>query len=78
MEGRFTEAGSLELKRANGWVKQMCPYSAGSEPCGTWCPHVTEPIKQNNQKFERQECVIYVCNGRHWKFSDFEDRREMI
>jgi hypothetical protein len=78
MEGRFTEDGSLELKRANGWVIMECPFTCRDAPCGTWCPHVTEPIRQENKKFERPETVVYVCHGKHWKFSDFEDKRTPI
>lgn len=77
MEGRFNEKGNLEIKRANGWTAATCPFTGGCEPCGSWCPHVTEPIRQDNRKFDRQECVVYICHGKHWKFSDFEDRREL-
>jgi len=36
-----------------------------------------QPHQQYNKKFERPELVVHLCSGKHWKFSEFEDRREV-
>jgi len=77
MEAKFDEQGDLHIKRSNGWVPQICPFSESR--CGTWCPHVTEPFLQRNSKFNgREEMVLHICHGKHWKFTSFEDRRQPI
>jgi len=76
MEGKLNEDGEFQIKRANGWTPALCPFTEGS-PCGAWCAHFTEPHQQYNKKFERAELVVHLCQGKHWKFSEFEDRREL-
>jgi len=80
MEGKLNELGELVIKRANGWTELICPFSEGGDiPCGDWCPHFTEPFIQKNMKYgeTRVETVVHLCHGKHWKFADFEDRREL-
>jgi len=77
MEGRLNNKGLFEIKRANGWVPQECPFNGGG-PCGSWCPQFTEPFMQRNTKFGgRDETVLHICHGKHWKFLSFEDRRDL-
>jgi len=77
MEGKLDEKGDLSIKRANGWTAQGCPFSEFN--CGVWCPHMTEPFRQKKGKFDgRKETVLYICHGKHWKFTSFEDRRQPI
>lgn len=75
MEGKFNEDGSFAAKRGVNWVNFMCPFTAMSEPCNMECPQMSEPIRQINRQSNRPETVIHICQGRHWKFTAFEDRR---
>lgn len=77
MEGKFDEDGFLVIKRGVRWVNQHCPMNTGESNCGEHCPLVSEPIRQINKKSERTETVIHICQGRHWKFTAFEDRRSV-
>ena len=78
MEGKLDEEGNLSIKRGMRWVNMHCPYAASEAiPCGEWCPQLSEPIIQKNFKSQRMETVVHICQGRHWKFTDFEDRREV-
>ena len=41
MEGKITEKGSLQIKRARKYKPQRCPWDSGPEDvdsCGDWCP----------------------------------------
>jgi len=77
MDGKFNEEGALEIKRAGRWKEQKCFYQCVEYDvaCGEHCPQVSEPIRQRNDKMERSETIVYICQNRHWKFTSFEDRR---
>jgi hypothetical protein len=74
MKAMFNEKGKLVINRAGRWVNQLCFLS--DESCGEWCPQVSEPIRQKNRNMNRTDTVIHICQGRHWKFTEFEDRRQ--
>lgn len=75
MEGKLNEDGTFAAKRGAKWVDFLCPYLDGATPCGEWCPQMSEPIRQTNKKNGHMETVVHICQGRHWKFTEFEDRR---
>jgi len=76
MDGTFDEQGGLVIKRGAREVSQKCLHNPDM-PCGDWCPQVSEPIRQENKKLDRKETIIHICQGRHWKFTGFEDRRRI-
>jgi hypothetical protein len=76
MQGMLNEHGELVVMRGPQWVNLMCPFADSEVPCAHHCPQMSEPLRQHNKKFNRTETVVHICHGRHWKFSDFEDRRQ--
>jgi len=43
MKGKIDKGGFLYIERAGEYVKQFCPFSAGSYDCCHWCPLFGEP-----------------------------------
>jgi len=77
VEGKLNAEGNLEIKRGQRWVDMHCPFMGEAVPCGEWCPQLSEPMRQKNFKTGNLETVLHICQGKHWKFSDFEDRRSL-
>jgi hypothetical protein len=74
MRGLLTEDGDLVIIRGGREINSACPFNGS--PCGEWCPHMTEPIRQFNKKLQREETILHLCHNKHWKFTEFEDRRQ--
>ena len=73
MRGKLTEAGLFIAERKTGFEGMGCPYN--DVQCGPWGALFSEPIKKRNIKMKREETLVNLCNGRYWKFTEFEDER---
>ena len=60
MKGKIDENGILHLKRARGWIKQMCPFinTNISRGCGDWCPLFDEILRDS------RAAHLTICQNR--------------
>ena len=86
MEGRINLYGVLEIKRAEKFKNQICPFGGGqvqrageAEPCcGDDCPHFGEPetLKVSGENIGL--VLITICHHKRLIFDKLKDYRDGV
>ena len=71
MKGKIDKGGFLYIERAGEYVKQFCPFSAGSYDCCHWCPLFGEP---RGERCAGEEIKLDICKKTLF-FSELTDER---
>lgn len=69
MEGKFDKKGFLWIKRADRFVKMICPAMSALTYCGDWCPKIEEPQNTDDGKSS------VICCSNYMAFDKFTDLR---
>ena len=73
MKGKIDKGGFLYIERAGKYIKQFCPFSAGSYDCCHWCALFGEPW---GDRQEGEEIKLELCK-KTLHFSEFIDERKV-
>lgn len=75
MKGKIDKGGFLYIERAGEYVKQFCPFSAGSYDCCHWCALFGEPDITDPNGNQYNIITLELCKKTLY-FNEFTDERK--